>query len=65
MTKSDVLINIIETDILVIGGGASGLWAANRAKELGSDVLVVDKGPSDWGGSRQAYSRLKIWIART
>ena len=40
----------IETDILIIGGGPSGLWAANRAKELGCEVLVVDKGPLDWGG---------------
>jgi succinate dehydrogenase/fumarate reductase flavoprotein subunit len=50
MAKPDVLENIIETDVLIIGGGASGLWAANRAKELGSDVLIVDKGPADWGG---------------
>lgn len=50
MTKSNIPGNVIETDVLVIGGGASGLWAANRAKELGSDVLVVDKGPPDWGG---------------
>jgi len=41
---------LVETEVLVIGGGASGLWAANRARELGCDVLVVDKGPRDWGG---------------
>jgi flavin-dependent dehydrogenase len=34
---------VFETDILIIGGGPSGLWAANRAKQLGSEVLVVDK----------------------
>jgi len=38
------------TDLLVIGTGFSGMWAAKRAKELGVDVLVVDKGPRDWGG---------------
>jgi succinate dehydrogenase / fumarate reductase flavoprotein subunit len=41
---------VIETDVLVIGGGASGLWAASTARGSGSDVLVVDKGPLDWGG---------------
>jgi succinate dehydrogenase / fumarate reductase flavoprotein subunit len=50
MAKLESLGKIIEVDVLVIGGGPSGLWAANRAKELGSDVLVVDKGPQDWGG---------------
>jgi succinate dehydrogenase/fumarate reductase flavoprotein subunit len=38
------------TDLLVIGGGFSGMWAAKRAKEALDDVLVVDKGPRDWGG---------------
>jgi len=41
---------VIETDVLVIGGGLAGLWAANRAKETVDRVLIVDKGPSDWGG---------------
>ena len=50
MAKLDSLGKIIETDVLVIGGGPSGLWAANRAKELGSDVFIVDKGPQEWGG---------------
>ena len=38
------------TDLLVVGCGFSGMWAAKRAKEFLSDVLVVDKGPRDWGG---------------
>lgn len=43
---------LIETDILVIGGGSAGLWAANRAKEMNPslEVTIVDKGPLDWGG---------------
>jgi len=36
---------VIETDILIVGGGLSGLWAANRATEFVGNVLVVDKGP--------------------
>lgn len=39
-----------DCDILVIGGGFSGSWAAIRAAQLGRKVLVVDKGPRDWGG---------------
>lgn len=38
------------TDVLVVGCGFSGMWAAKRAKECLCDVLVVDKGPRDWGG---------------
>lgn len=41
---------VMETEILVIGGGAAGLWTANRARELGAHVLIVDNGPPDWGG---------------
>ena len=37
-------------DVLVIGGGYSGSWAAIRAVALGCRVLVVDKGPGNWGG---------------
>lgn len=39
-----------DCDILVIGGGFSGSWAAIRAGQLGKKVLVIDKGPRDWGG---------------
>jgi succinate dehydrogenase / fumarate reductase flavoprotein subunit len=34
----------IKTDILVVGGGLSGCFAAIRAKQLGADVVLVDKG---------------------
>jgi succinate dehydrogenase/fumarate reductase flavoprotein subunit len=50
MSKLESLGKVIETDVLVIGGGAAGLWAANRGRELNSNVLIVDKGPRDWGG---------------
>ena len=38
------------TDVLVIGGGMGGAWAAKTAAKQVRDVLVVDKGPRDWGG---------------
>jgi succinate dehydrogenase/fumarate reductase flavoprotein subunit len=35
---------IIESDILVIGGGIAGCFAAIKAREEGADVTLVDKG---------------------
>lgn len=45
---------VIETDVLVIGGAYSGLWAANRAKEFADDVLIIEKGPQ-MGLAGQAF----------
>jgi len=36
--------NVIETDVLVIGGGLAGCFAAIKAKEQGVNVILVDKG---------------------
>ena len=36
--------NVVETDILVIGGGIAGCFVAIKAKEQGVDVTLVDKG---------------------
>jgi succinate dehydrogenase/fumarate reductase flavoprotein subunit len=36
--------NLIETDILVIGGGMAGIFAAIRADEKGAKVTLADKG---------------------
>jgi succinate dehydrogenase/fumarate reductase flavoprotein subunit len=35
--------NIIETDVLVIGGGIAGCFAAIKAREQGARVVLVDK----------------------
>jgi succinate dehydrogenase/fumarate reductase flavoprotein subunit len=37
------LENIIETDVLVIGGGMAGCFAAVKAREQGLNVTLVDK----------------------
>ncbi len=36
--------HIVETDILVVGGGLAGCWAAQRARDFGVRVLLADKG---------------------
>ncbi len=45
-------ITRVATDVLILGGGSAGIWAARQAKlehpEL--DVLIVDKAAQDWGG---------------
>lgn len=45
-------IHRLDTDVLIIGGGSAGMWAAKRIKEEDEriDVLIVDKSASDWGG---------------
>jgi succinate dehydrogenase/fumarate reductase flavoprotein subunit len=35
--------NLVETDVLVIGGAIAGCFAAIRAREQGLDVTIVDK----------------------
>ncbi|MDO5538307.1 MAG: FAD-binding protein [Desulfovibrionaceae bacterium] len=45
-------VHTIESDLLVIGCGSGGMWAAYRFAELMPEkkVVIVDKGPKDWGG---------------
>lgn len=45
------LENVIETDVLIIGGGMAGCFAAIKAKEKGVDVTLVDKGYVGKSGS--------------
>jgi succinate dehydrogenase / fumarate reductase flavoprotein subunit len=45
MAKLEQLGKVIETDILIVGGGLSGLWSGIRAREFVDNVLIVDKGP--------------------
>jgi len=45
MANLEELGEVIKTDVLVIGGGLSGLWAANSARDFVENVLIVDKGP--------------------
>lgn len=47
---------MIKTDVLVIGGGLAGLYAAIKAREKGADVLVVDKGHAGKTGATKFAS---------
>lgn len=42
-----------ETDVLVIGGGSAGLWAAYSVKKKNKDlrVMIAEKGAKNWGGA--------------
>ena len=51
---------MIETDVIVIGGGVAGLTAAITARKLGLEVLVVEKTP--WFGGTAAFSGGAPWI---
>ena len=39
-----ILKNTIDTDVLVVGGGMAGLFAAVKAHDAGANVLLVSKG---------------------
>ena len=42
--SSDKFVDILEADVLIIGGGLAGTFAAIKAKEQGArDVVIVDK----------------------
>ena len=56
MTDLESLGKVIETDVLVIGGGIAGLFAGLRAKEFVDNVILVDKGPI--GHTSQCYFAL-------
>jgi succinate dehydrogenase/fumarate reductase flavoprotein subunit len=53
--------NVLETDLLVVGGGIAGIFAAMKAKEQGVEIIVVDKGTvgrsglSPWFGAYNYY----------
>jgi succinate dehydrogenase/fumarate reductase flavoprotein subunit len=60
VTNQNKLETVIETDVLVIGGGIAGCFAAVKAREQGVDVTLVTKGNigrsgmSPWGHGTMA-----------
>ena len=50
----------LKADVLVIGGGPAGSWAALTAKENGASVILVDKGYCGSSGAT-APSGSGVW----
>jgi succinate dehydrogenase/fumarate reductase flavoprotein subunit len=49
----------LSADVLVVGGGPAGTWAAIKAAEAGADVVLVDKG---WCGASGATASVGTGI---
>lgn len=43
MNGNSSIWEVMKSDVLIIGGGFGGLWAALKAAECGSSVILVDK----------------------
>ncbi|GAB2639065.1 FAD-dependent oxidoreductase [Nocardia goodfellowii] len=54
---------MIETDVLVLGGGPAGTWAALKAAATGASVLLADKGFCGSSGATAAAGT-GIWYVR-
>ncbi|WP_044559479.1 FAD-dependent oxidoreductase [Azospirillum sp. B4] len=52
----------IETDVLVIGGGLAGCWAAIAAAEAGADVILADKGYCGTSGVTATAGPNHWWV---
>jgi succinate dehydrogenase/fumarate reductase flavoprotein subunit len=53
---------VVETDVLVIGGGIAGCFAAMNARDKGVDVVLVDKAsPAKSGGTSAAGAGYMIF----
>ena len=42
--------DVVEADVLCVGGGIAGLMAANQAGELGAKVVMAEKGNARYSG---------------
>ncbi len=43
-SQTDTSLSILRTDLLVVGGGIAGVFAALAARDQGASVILVDKG---------------------
>ncbi len=50
----------LETDVIVVGGGASGLAAAISAAEKGANVIVLEKANTTGGCANMAMGLLGV-----
>ncbi len=75
MAMEQITDKVTETDVLVVGGGLAGCFAAIKAKEQGVDVTLVDKGyvsrsgQTPFAGRTAVFNpewghKLEIWMDR-
>jgi succinate dehydrogenase/fumarate reductase flavoprotein subunit len=55
------LENLVETDVLVVGGGQAGLFAAIKACERGATVTLVDKGYAGKAGQTMNICTIDVF----
>lgn len=60
---SDADLLDLQTDVLVIGGGPAGTWAALSARRAGARVVLVDKGYCGTSGVGAAATIGHWWVA--
>ena len=51
MALEQLADKVVETDLLVVGGGIAGCPAAAKAKDHGLDVTLAEKSKTDRSGS--------------
>jgi succinate dehydrogenase/fumarate reductase flavoprotein subunit len=54
------MTDVLETDVLVVGGGPAGTWAAIEALRTGASVVLADKGRCGQSGATAAAGTA-IW----
>jgi len=54
---------VVETDVLVLGGGIAGCWAAITAARKGAKVAIVEKGATMRSGAGGAGCDHWQWAA--
>lgn len=60
-SRSYATSDIINKDVAIIGGGSAGTYTAIRLKDLGKDVIVIEK-DSILGGHTDTYSEFNFSI---
>ncbi|KAI2778207.1 hypothetical protein F4815DRAFT_494773 [Daldinia loculata] len=55
-------LDIIETDVLIVGAGSSGLMTAARLKALGVESVVIDRNAQIGDNWRNRYDCLKFHV---
>ena len=53
---------VLETDVLILGGGIGGGMAAIRARELGAEVVLVDKANVGRSGLSHQWSGVTTYF---